>query len=115
VHLVAYLLDLAGDALMHVLSPLFYRDWGTASLGDVLQREMVLDSCWPESSPGVYKRGGLIAIEEQHIQLAVSIEIAEREGHRHQVLPWPVKDRTRIEDGFTCGSPWKLDHLQMAV
>jgi len=76
---------------------------------------MVLDGCWSESSPGVYKRDGLISIEQEHIQLAVSIEIAKREGDRRQVLSWPVKDGARIEYGFTYVSPRKLDDLQMAV
>src|SRR6266567_109744 len=76
---------------------------------------MVLDGCRSEASPGVHKRGALLSIEQEHIQLAVSIEIAKREGDRHQVLPWPVKDRACIEYGFTRVSPWELDHLQVTV
>src|SRR5260370_3987911 len=76
---------------------------------------MVLDGCRSEACSRIQKRGDLISIEQEHIQFAVSIEIAKREGDRHQVMPRPVKDRACIEYGFTCVSPWKLDHLQMTV
>src|SRR5712692_1809310 len=51
---------------------------------------------------------------DDHVQLPVSVYVLETQCHDCQVL-FSDKSRHKIDFGFPCVSPWKLDNLYMVV